>query len=354
MSVKWLSVADIHLRTTETLGKQTGGKMNTRTRDKLGLLQKTAEFGVAKKVDFVVLLGDVFDTFNPPERLRTWFLKALLPLIKVNIPIYWIIGNHETDMDSYNFMAMKSLLEFMDNKKPPIEIVNVLDSFVINETNFFLLPAMYTDEELVKILGTIENKENAIVFGHWATKEALIGEEEFRYHEGISSKNYKDFKRIYLGDFHKYQKYDNWMYVGSLAKKNFSERSDKKGFIYSTLSNTKELVDTFVVVPDRMFIEIEITETSNEFDFKNLENAVVKIVFKGTREWLMSLDRDAILDNLNAYKVLVDFKNTEKLMEQNKNISALTTIEDDVKSYCKNNNRSELIPRGLAILEGVK
>jgi len=113
------------------------------------------------------------------------------------------------------------------------------------------------------------------VFGHWATKEALIGEEEFRYHEGISSRYYEDFKRIYLGDFHKYQKYGNWMYVGSLARKNFSERSDKKGFVYSELTDGV-LEDTFVVVPDREFIEIEITdESKSSLDLKKTRKILV-------------------------------------------------------------------------------
>ena len=336
----WITLADLHLKLNEPLGK-IQGNLNTRTRDKLAILQRVCNIAVEKKVDFVFFSGDMFDRLNPPERLRKYFIKAIMSLIKNKIPIYWIIGNHETDMHSSNFMAIKDLID-------PLHIINEIDSFNLEGWHFVMVPSLYYDNEIVQILDKL-NKERTLLFGHWETKEALVGEEEFRYHDGISANNYKGFKRVYLGDFHKYQRYDNWMYVGSLCKKTFSERSDAKGFIYTLFdSETGDITDNFIQVPDRKFIQIEDVDNIN----LNTKDAVVKLVFKTKESWI---DKNTIvkeLYNSGAHKVIYEFKNILDTSEQDNEISSLTTFEEDIATYCK--EKKALTELGIQVLNTVR
>ncbi len=352
--MKWITFSDLHLKLADTLGKMEGN-INSRLKDKLRILRNTCRFAVKEKVDFVVLLGDIFDRFNPPERLKDLFIQAIEPLLKSDITIYYVIGNHETDMQSYNFMATDRLLGIEEETN--LQFIKEFYSRGFphpNNNRIHFIPAMYKDYEIIEYLRNIKDKENSILFGHWETKEALIGEEEYRYQDGISHKEYEGFKRVYIGGFHKYQKYDNWMYPGSLCKKTFSERSDKKGFIYSKLDNG-EIEDTFIPVPDREFKQIEIIEGKENSIPLSFESEICKIYFVGSRSWRISQNENEIVREFykrGAHKVITDYKNVEEIQKQDIKVSVSTSFEDDIKEYLSRKKREDLVELGINILKG--
>jgi len=354
--IKWISIADIHLRLNDTLGIIKNG-INTRLRDRLVILNKISKDAAENGVDFVVFLGDTFHRFNSPERLQYYFIKAIEPLLIKKLPIYFIIGNHETDMYSYNFMATDAL---STHEKLSINIIGKTAELKIGKYTFYFISAMHTDEEIIEKLRNIEDKENSIVFGHWETKEALIGEDEIRYRNGIHSKEYNGFKRVYLGDFHKYQRYDNWMYVGSLCRQNFSEKSDRKGFIQSELYiEENEIKDEFIVVNDRELIEINIDENTTIESLKHIDtkSAIVKLKFKGSREWYIPLDKQRytnIFYENGAHKVVTDYINIREVEIQDTKVSVASSFEDDIEEYMRRNDREDLIKPSIDILQRVK
>ena len=297
--ITWLSLADMHLKLTDPLGKLVD-RVNTRLQDKLDSIVTAVDYGVKNKVNFVVLLGDVFNSFSPHERLRELFIDSIRGLIRNGIPIIWVVGNHETDMHSFNFAATSKLLNLSPSTSKFI-IVNKQLSLKKHGYRFSFIPATYTDDQIILELDKVR-ADKTIVFGHWGTREAIIGEDEFRFRGGISHKHYEGFKQVYLGDFHKYQRYGNWMYVGSLNKVTFSERSDIKGFVHSILDvDSGELENTFIPVDDREFIELEFNETESTSSAgynvigEAEQDGIIKIQFKGTKTWFYGLNKNKII-----------------------------------------------------------
>jgi len=348
MKLRWLSVADIHLKLTDPLGK-IENRLNTRLNDKLNSIVQSVDFALEKEVDFVVFLGDIFHTFNPHEKLRELFIQTIQKLVQQGIPIMWVVGNHETDMQSFNFAAAGRLLNLTSNNNKFLIISQHISMEKYGYT-FSFIPATYTDEQIVKELEKVKSNKT-LVFGHWGTCEAEIGENEFRYRNGISSTHYKGFRQIYLGDFHKYQKYDNWMYVGSLNKQTFAELSDVKGFVYTQLdTDTDELINEFIPVRDRLFIEIVYNELDTEFinplTTPGILNSVIKLQFKGTKTWFYGLSRNQIIYNYykaGAHKVFTDYTNQENHQESQSTVTVGSDYKDDIKEFFTKNNRLDLI-----------
>jgi len=361
MKIKWITIADTHLRLTETLGK-IEGNINTRTRDKLLNLKSACKTAVDKKCKFVVLLGDIFDVFNPHERLRSYFIEAIKELLINKIPIYYLIGNHETDMDSVNFGFMQKLQNIIEDT-PKLVVINETLHIPIEGYSFIYIPAVYKDDEILSYFKRIKTKLDpgkVLVFGHWNTVEAVIGEDEFRMGDGIPCSEYADFSRVYIGGFHKYQKYDNWMYPGALSKKNFSERSDAKGFLYSELeTDTGIVVDEFIPIKDRPFTQVEINRLEADKILETItevKDAIIKLVFKGSKQWYFSIDKVAYIKqfyNNGAHKVFTDFENTETLKLEDAKITASSKFEDDIKEFFTTRNRKNLIQPAIDILETV-
>ncbi len=358
MKLSWLSIADIHLKLTDPLGK-IKDRMNSRLKDRLDNLLYAVNFGVEKKVDFVVFLGDIFQSFNPHERLREYFIHSIQKLIQQEIPIMWVVGNHETDMQSFNFAATNKLLDLF-NYGNKLLIVSRHISMKKYGYTFSFIPATYTDGDIVKELDKVRDNKT-IVFGHWGTCEAMIGEDEYRYRKGISHTYYKKFKQVYLGDFHKYQKYNNWMYVGSLAKNTFAELSDTKGFVYSKLdTETDELINKFIPVNDREFIEFDIVEgeqLSADFTYGMISEKIIKLKFKGTRTWFYELNKDKIIYDFykaGAHKVFTDYTNIDNHQESQTKVTVSSDYKSDIKEFFASKKREELINLSTRFLYNIK
>ncbi len=354
--ITWLSLADMHLKLTDPLGKLVN-RVNTRLQDKLDSIVTAVDYGVKHKVNFVVLLGDVFDSFSPHERLRELFIDSIRELICNSIPIIWVVGNHETDMHSFNFAATSKLLNLSPGSSK-FQIVNKQLSLKRDGYRFSFIPSTYTDDQIILELDKVR-ADKTIVFGHWGTREAIIGEDEFRFRGGISHKHYEGFKQVYLGDFHKYQRYNNWMYVGSLNKITFSERSDTKGFVHSILDvGSGELENTFIPVDDREFIELEFNEAEStssagySITGKVKQNAIMKVQFKGTKTWFYGLNKSKIIHQLyeqGAHKVFTAYTNQEH-QENTPFVTVSSNYRDDIKEFFTQKNRKDLIDTSIKFL----
>ncbi len=96
-SVRFIHASDLHL------GRQFSGI--ERTRPELGQIFRRAHYeawerivrtAMDRKVDFVTLGGDVFDSSNPSVRARVAYRDGVGRLNESGIPVYTVLGNHDS------------------------------------------------------------------------------------------------------------------------------------------------------------------------------------------------------------------------------------------------------------------
>ena len=104
-------IGDIHLRMSEKYGRYDSSTgLNTRLTEKLNYLKKAIYDFIQQNVSHVVFLGDIFDTINPSERLRSLFFDLVGILLRDNISVFIILGNHEVNLvNLHSLMTVKSL-----------------------------------------------------------------------------------------------------------------------------------------------------------------------------------------------------------------------------------------------------
>ena len=344
-TVRGIFVTDIHLKTQERYGTIKDG-VNSRLSDKLRYLDEAVEWGRSHKVDLFVIGGDVFDRLNPTERLRHTFIKAISPLFECsNMSIINIVGNHDTDMTHFNLMSES---EFFQNIKGYFRIVNEPLTLYFKGWTLEFIPWM-TDQKAVAEY--LNQSDGHLVFGHMEIKGAVASGSEMRWGEGIDPDVFKQFIYTFAGHFHKHQYTDYYCYAGSLARSDFGDRRDRKGFIYFELSPDK-LEWKFIDIFDRQFIEMRIAEGEELPKHYQVEGAVVKLVVEGSNEWFIKHKvamLPAELYGLGAHKVIHQLIRKKEVYQADK-AWGTTDFNTMVVDYAIGMKRPELQTLGKELL----
>lgn len=85
-------IADVHLGNPRRHGGPLVSGINRRCRQALAVLQRATELAVERKCEALVVLGDLFDTTNPPQQV----VAAAQQIFEgARIPVLSLLGNHE-------------------------------------------------------------------------------------------------------------------------------------------------------------------------------------------------------------------------------------------------------------------
>jgi DNA repair exonuclease SbcCD nuclease subunit len=355
MSLKAVITSDIHLRTTDKYSKILPTGINSRLQDRLDHLAKSIKFAIDKKADYWICLGDVFDKINPAEILRQKFIQTLAPLIKAKIPIIILIGNHDTDYKVYSFMTEYDLLNTLETDA--ITIIPKPKQLKLKGVDCLFIPFL-PDAEVAEQL---RSHKDQIVFGHFGVDGALVSGTEYIMSAGISPKLFNHHRFSFLGHYHKPQTTKKWMYVGSIAKADYGERNDKKGFIFIEATD-KTLSHQFIDVKDRIFFQYTVYENEDpDFDalqnWENLKGQVIKLIFVGEEDWYLRFNlgeiRSKILKTGEAHKLFIEHKTQYESRIRVPEIDASTTWNDGIEVYCKKYKRPDMLDLGKSILAEV-
>jgi DNA repair exonuclease SbcCD nuclease subunit len=214
------------------------------------------------------------------------------------------------------------------------------------------------DEQVAEQLRKYKNQ---VVFGHFGVDGALISGTEYVLSIGLSRKLFNHHRFTFLGHYHKAQTAKKWMYIGSIAKVDYGERNDKKGFVY--LEATKEkITHQFIDVKDRVFFQYTIYENEDpEFkelqNWQNLKGQIVKLIFVGEEDWYLRFNigeiRSKILKTQEAHKLFIEHRTIYESRIRVPEIDASTTWNEGVEVYCKKNKRPDMIDLGKSILSEI-
>ena len=280
-----------------------------------------------KKIDFVVILGDVLDTHEKihvqPLCRAVDFIKKISEIIKV----YIIIGNHDR---INNNVFLTDEHPFSGLKK--IKNITIVDK-VLKIDHFLFVPYV-PNGRFSEALSTVNFKEEEteVIFAHQEFKGCKMG--------AIVSETGdiwdETYPMVFSGHIHDFQQPQrNILYTGTPFQHGFGDSEDKF-LVYLEIKDRKEwnIEKIRINVIKKKSIDINVSELE---DYKFPENYVLKINIIGdVKTANLVLSKKSVKQKLKDYNIQYKLKNPEiKLKERNKNFTKnnfVESLEKKIKS----------------------
>ena len=191
-----------------------------------------------KDIDHIIFLGDWFDNRNTVNvSTLNYAHKGAMMLNELNIPVYFIIGNHDlytrVHRKVYSSIMYHSLHNFIMITEPTV-IQHI-------GKGALLCPFLFHHE--YDVLNSYENIPN--YYGHFEFEGFVITGYNIVMQNGPDHTLFSKPKHIFSGHFHKRQAHDNIIYIGNAFPMDFSDSNDNaRGFCVHTHKNDKiEFID---------------------------------------------------------------------------------------------------------------
>ena len=350
--MKIIVASDFHLSLRETHAITTE-EGNSRLADKLRLISESVQYAITNKADMYVSAGDEFDSLNPPELLRYKFIEVMAPLFEAKIPWRLIMGNHVYNATYYNMMSEEKLLKLLG--KSEFQIVSELSMEDFKDVPLSYIPWVRVKEaeEFLKA------NPKRFVFGHMPIKGAVLNDYEITLKEGVLPIFLENQKVALFGHYHKVQLTKDWGYIGSIARQDFSERDQDKGFISLNINDLDGIGINFIKVNDRPFTQYEFSEGDDPIEFVEqltLKGDIVKVKLTGTDKWLYSINKAELTAKLigaGALKVMPPELTSMEESQVKFTYSKDSSFQSNIEDYCKRKKRMDCEPLMQNILTEV-
>lgn len=356
MSLRFLSTADIHVHAYKQFAHILPNGRNSRLENCLRVFDILKEQALKRKIDKILLLGDIFDSANYLDTEAYGDVYERLEEIhKEKIETVIVPGNHD-----YLFRSNKSVHTLKAFRKVAT-IIEEPSTIWKNEVR--IIPFMENQEDIKKAIRYSYYSYQdqpvpelpSILAVHCAVSGAKPGATGYKAIADITVQDLmpKHFKLVILGDFHRHQYLDkNVFYLGSPLHQSFNEGHNP--CIWDiTLKNGK--IRT-VKIPTNLpkFLTIQVTSKVDLIRaFKKFPNDYLRLIVDPKS----GLTSEAIDDlAIGRYKFRI-----ERLAEQyetlsSKYIKSLSlSIEDYISTYVETvaDGDKNLLNLGVKIYNGV-
>ena len=282
MSFSFIHISDIHL------GRPFSGLSEYSSDSKTDVIYKTAinrafnnfiDFAIEKKVDFILISGDTFDSNEQDFDSKLILKNGLKKLENEGIKVFLIAGNHDC-LASYN----KNTFDFNENSD--IKIVglnsNFNDKFIVNDKEGNKTAVIHAlsfrensfNENPCKYFKTPEGEEKSL-FNIGLVHCDLNGQKDSPYapcsYADLEELNYDYFA---LGHIHIPSKTGKIQYAGTLQGRNTKE-TGAHGIKYIKVENGKISEDIFIPMDVIRYEDIDI-DLSNTADITASANLINK------------------------------------------------------------------------------
>lgn len=213
-----------------------GARSNSQqhNQDCLDYLDWFCENTINNKCDHIIFLGDWFENRNALNigTLHYSYLGAKM-LNDLNIPIFFVIGNHDlfnrNSREIHSTICLNEFSNFTMITEPTI-IPEIIGSPL-------LCPYLFHNEypELLKF------KKTKTWFGHFEFKDFVVTGSGIKMPTGPDPTQFKGPKYIFSGHFHKRQKGNNIIYIGNTFPTSFGDVGDnERGMMIYDYTNEPE------------------------------------------------------------------------------------------------------------------
>ena len=411
--------ADLHLNNSN-FGRMDKNGLSFRTKDFIAAFEFFVDYCISTlKPDRVIILGDIYDNPNPQNPVRKFFNKMIKRLSRAGIRVEIEVGNHDSCFFSH---ALQPVEEANFNNVR----VHYEESFVVeDDCAFIFLPhtqEVERREKSHKLICREFGAKNAAAIAK-AKSEGLsvvalghFGVCGVEMNEGVLNKNREDVTPddlaaldadiILLGHYHADQELVipgtiRSMYVGSLERSTFNDKSKEKSFVVLDTEKGKLPVISRIVYPGARPM-LTVTGTSEQIQTQidaikvsidsGLAEPIVKIKFVGTeteyveytksRKWIrevlsgakhIAFEKDVVdpdkVAKANAVKQRIESKSdvgSEDILDifrayleagisdEGKRAGVLRLSEDIIKTVNERERTSKGIIPGRTRIHGVK
>jgi DNA repair exonuclease SbcCD nuclease subunit len=361
--MRFIHTADLHIGGIPAIGKITQFGIREREYDLILALERIKSVIIDESAEVLIVAGDIFHNCNPDSTSRTLWAKFLINLIKMKYTslreIYFVTGNHDCPNNDIKSDALEVDGEYLNLSDTDLKIFISSDIEFIahngyDDLTIGMIMVPYKDnKEYVreKVLALYEKYENSvdkfILVGHIEIKEAELGANDtklkcgFSYTEDIFS--HPKLAYAALGHIHKPQTFQNpnncavICYSGSPISKDFNEASDGRIVIIGEINQNLKFSYHEVPIPDRDFITIENGNGFDDLTSDVVNGSIIKLKFKGTREYLGKINTAQMiskLDAMGALQIKVD-KTIVKDVKDNSNpeFTEMSSIPAAIRTY---------------------
>ncbi|MCC7371766.1 MAG: exonuclease SbcCD subunit D [Chloroflexi bacterium] len=332
--IKLLHIADVHIG-MENYGRinpETG--LNTRLHDFLDTLDEAVNRAIEDEVDAVVVAGDVYKSRDPSPTHQREFARRILKLIRANVEVILVPGNHDTPMaagratslDIFRTLELPGVTVLrtmatarVQTRHGPLQIVALpwltRSTFLAHED----FKNLGLDELMQQMAGMIDTRLQELsaeldpslptaLVGHAHVFGARVGAERLLTlgNDPMLNVSMLDLPNIgyyALGHIHKHQQVVSGqrpvVYSGSINRVDFSEEDERKGFVLVELQPGKSEWQ-FVPVKARPFLTIRcepMTDSPMEEVSRailragpKLPGSIVRLQLAGPRSRIQALD----------------------------------------------------------------
>jgi exonuclease SbcD len=320
--IRVVHFADLHIG-MENYGRldaETG--LNQRVVDFLNCFDRVMAYAKENEADLVLFAGDAFRTRNPSPTYQREFALRIRELSDLSIPTVLLVGNHDvpvmanraSSVDIFStldvphvIVASQPALFTVDTRRGPVQIAAVpypIRQRLLSREQYRSLHQDALDLKVTEMVTAIIHDLNAqvnpeipaILFGHFSVQNAKWGSERSimigrDVAVPLSTLTAPEWDYVALGHIHQHQNlnpnaHPPVVYAGSLARVDFGEEKQDKGFcwIEITRGNTEW---RFIKVPARRFqtIQVDVRESSTPLEdieqqirASNIEDAVVRLM----------------------------------------------------------------------------
>ena len=363
--MKFLHIADLHI------GKKLKGF--SLIEDQKFILNQIVETAVEKKVDGILIAGDVYDTSIPNTDAINLFDKFLTDLVEKDIKCYIVSGNHD-NISRVTFgsnIMCKAGIHFAKKYSGELKQLRLT-----NNVNIWLLPFIRPmdirefhqdfqtsnyNEMMKTVLDSVqidETETNILVAHQFVTcgnQSPERSESEscsLGTMDNVDASNFDKFDYVALGHIHKSQAMGRRevRYAGSPLKYSFSELNQKKQMVLLNINNKNV---------DLEFIDFKFLNELKEFtgSFNELSNmtptdAYVRLVIKD--DYILDVKHKLESVFKNIMEIEFDNETTRKnnqlvFTDEMEKLSPLELFKD----FYEQQNNKQMSDKQLKIVEEI-
>jgi len=326
--------------------------------------QKAIDACIEKKLDFVLIVGDLFDSAYPSIEILKKTFSQFRKLSEAKIPCFLIAGSHDYSVSGKTFLDVLENAGFCKNVA---DIEETEDKIIVNPVLYkgvaiYGYPGKKSGLEIPE-LRKIKLNDSPGMFKIFMLHTTIDKAKGTLPIDAIETDSLPQADYYALGHLHIDFRYKNFVYPGPIFPNNFQELEDLKSgsfYIIDTESNSSEKINLNLkqVLPIKIEINDALTATEkiiSELDKHELEDKIILLrvygeIEKGSVSDVKFQQIEQFAKSKNAFFILRnthDLKTKESEIEDIE-VDNIENVEEEVVNQYSNENPSDfnsLIPQ---------
>ncbi len=344
--VRFAHISDVHL----------GGWRQQPLQDlNFQAFKKAVDICVEKKLDFVLIAGDLFDSAYPSIEILKKTFAQFRRFSEAKIPCFLIAGSHDYSVSGKTFL---DVLENSGFCKNVVNIEETEDKIVINPVLYrgvaiYGYPGKKSGLEIPE-LRKIKINDSPGMFKIFMLHTTIDKAKGTLPIDALETDSLPQADYYALGHLHIDFKYKNFIYPGPIFPNNFQELEDLKSgsfYIIDTEADSSEKIE--LKIKDVLPLEIQITDAFtatekiiSELDKHELADKIILLrirgeIEKGTTSDIKFSQIEDFAKSNDAYFILrntYDLKTKEPEFSEDIDVKNIENVEDEViNSYSEGN-----------------